>query len=348
MKLTTLDEFTAIYIARTGIQPEDLDVDVLKVFASASAERFYNDRQTLHKVDMINVKNYNARFPHDFHKFIEIAYRGPANHLDIPHRRPAYRDEIITWTNNRFEECDIKLTIDCPDCYQPQEKCQCNNDGNDIIIRVDNDYDWLNANVERHYWNMPWYRGAHGLNKPNAGPRLNYRQSTYHPMFTLVRPKRHNFHGLGYHVKNCLNLQSRLLGDYPIEYTLEPPFIRVNAEEGQLLIAYQAVQTDSDGWMLIPDSTPLKEAMFWDVERQMLYKNKDKNPNYFNQFMAAEQLADKYYNQAWQDVNKVSYMEWDTIIKNTLHKLPRRNITGEARRAMADRFDPMVRTRRGY
>lgn len=327
MELISLQSFITEYIERTDIHPDDMDETAVLSFAATAAQKLQTEKQCLHKVTIIPIKNYNAKLPGDFYRAIEAAYKGEGNMRKTS--RPAYMDKIVTWTNSRFEECDIKVNIDCPECVDPDEQ--------GIYIEVDDN--WINANTEFRYWKNPRYRGAYGLNK------FGGIGSAYHPEFTLMRPAQHKFFGAGYHVRGCINMDRELLGDYPIEYRIENNYIRVNVETGTVLLAYKAIPTDESGLPMIASDPEVFEAIFWDVEYKMLYRNKRKQGNY-QFFMNAKQLSEFHMRRAYEKLDTITPLEWNSIIRNMFKKLPYRNMNVHARRVLADRFDGFVRGRR--
>lgn len=330
MKLISLSTFLAEYRDRVDVQPEEFKESLVMKFASAAAQRLQTDKQCHHVVKLIPVINHNAAEPRNFHKIVEIAF------CDLKMNdssRPMYRDEIISWSLNNFNGCDIKVSVDCPKCKQPQSKCACKGDG--FIIQVDDD--WLQANAEVRYWNNPRYVGTYGLNKPDGVA------SFYHPTFSLIRPAQHKFFNADYHVKGCMNLNKKLLANCPIEYKMENSHIRVNSETGTILLAYLERVTDEQGFPMVPDDVDVFEAIFWDVESKMLYRQKKKSRENYQMAMNAKQLAETHMRRAIEKLEAMSYLEWKRLIQNLMKTVPYNNIDSQAHRVMADRFGQMVR-----
>ncbi|HQU95072.1 MAG TPA: hypothetical protein PLU58_08570 [Saprospiraceae bacterium] len=326
IELISIRTFLAEYISRTDIEQENLDELVVLNFASSSVQRLQNDKQCNHKVQLIPVHNYNFKRPIDFNKIIEIAYRS-----DVPSKqnRLMWRDEVISYTSQNFAGCDVKIEIECPKCHS--HMCSCGDDN--VVFKVDDD--WLASNSERHYWNNPRYLGVYGLNKQQYS-------SFYHPSFVLVRPAMHKFFGANYHVRGCINLDARLKGKYPIEYkidnSLENKYIRLNVETGTVLLSYLANQSDDEGYPLIPNDPEIFEAIFWDVEYKMLYRNKRKSKDNYQLSMNAKKLADIHMLQAKEKIDSISPLEWASIGRNYFKKISYNNMESQAERVISDRF----------
>ena len=61
--------------------------------------------------------------------------------------------------------------------------------------------------------------------------------------------------------------------DYTTDYTylIKPDYIKTNVETGYIMLAYQAVPTDSEGYPLIPDDASFIEAVYWYITMKLLY-----------------------------------------------------------------------------
>ena len=328
MELTSITKFLATYAGRTDVQPENLDELDILTFAAETASDFQVDKVCDPMVSFLSIENYNARMPPRFKKIIECAYKDPLSHLNNP---VLYHDEVISWTAKNFADCDVKITVECPKCHQHQ--CSCGDDS--VVIRVDDE--WLAANVERNYWDNPRYSGVYGLNKPGA------ISSFYHPQFTLMRPAQHKYSGASYHVRGCVNLDRRLKANAPVAYQMVSKqagdLMRVNVEEGVILLAYLAKQYDDDGWPLVPDCKEVFDAIFWDVEAKILYKYKNKKKEYYQWAQNAEIKAEKHIGRAIEKITAITPQEWDATMRNLLKMVPYRNYDQQAGRSLTDRYD---------
>lgn len=54
-------------------------------------------------------------------------------------------------------------------------------------------------------------------------------------------------------------------------YLIKPGYIKTNVETGYLMLSYQAVPTDEDGYPLIPDDVGFIEAIYWYITMKLLY-----------------------------------------------------------------------------
>lgn len=333
LELTSLSTFLSTYVKRTNTQPEDFDEDILMDFANDAVQKLQSDNTCEHIVALLPVSNFNTPKPKDCRKVIEMAFK----HESYRHKRLMYHDEVISWTGQNFAGCDVKVSVECPKCHESTADCPCKQDS--IVIKADDE--WLRANVERHYWGIPFYTGAYGLNK------MGGVGSFYHPEFSLMRPTGLKFFGADFHVKGCRNLDRRLLGDWPVEYKYDPrtKTIRTNAEEGMILISYLAIPRDEDGFPLAPDDVDAFNAIFWDVRAMMLYRDIEKKKN-LQLLTHAEQKAEFYMERAKDKINAITPAEWNRIMRKYQKGVRLNNSDTHAGRVLRDKFDGAVRRRR--
>jgi hypothetical protein len=58
-------------------------------------------------------------------------------------------------------------------------------------------------------------------------------------------------------------------GDYT--YVITPGYIKTALKEGYLLLSYQAVPTDYEGYPMIPDDESFEEAIYWYINMKLTY-----------------------------------------------------------------------------
>jgi hypothetical protein len=56
-----------------------------------------------------------------------------------------------------------------------------------------------------------------------------------------------------------------------LTYVVHDGWIKTNVPEGYLMIAYQAIPTDIDGYPLVPDDPGFIEAIYWYITVKLLY-----------------------------------------------------------------------------
>jgi len=54
-------------------------------------------------------------------------------------------------------------------------------------------------------------------------------------------------------------------------FMITPGWIKTNAKTGYLLLAYQAIPVDKDGYPLVPDDEAFQEALYWYINMKLMY-----------------------------------------------------------------------------
>ena len=58
---------------------------------------------------------------------------------------------------------------------------------------------------------------------------------------------------------------------YDLVYNIQGGYIKTNLRDGYLMISYQAIPVDGDGFPLIPDDESFLEALYWYINMKLLY-----------------------------------------------------------------------------
>jgi hypothetical protein len=56
-----------------------------------------------------------------------------------------------------------------------------------------------------------------------------------------------------------------------ITYVITPGYIKMNVESGWIMLAYQAIPTDTKGYPMIPDDASFLEAIYWYIVMKLYY-----------------------------------------------------------------------------
>lgn len=56
-----------------------------------------------------------------------------------------------------------------------------------------------------------------------------------------------------------------------ITYVISNNYIKTNVRTGYIMMAYQAIPTDCDGYPMIPDEISFKEAIYWYINMKLMY-----------------------------------------------------------------------------
>lgn len=88
-------------------------------------------------------------------------------------------------------------------------------------------------------------------------------------------------------------------------YDVNPPYIRTSFESGTIDLFYRSYEMDEEGFLLIPDVAEYREALVWNVLKNLIlegYKLKDPRID----FVFAEEMWEKYKHSAKGKVRRFS------------------------------------------
>lgn len=124
-----------------------------------------------------------------------------------------------------------------------------------------------------------------------------------------------NFHSI-YHATNSPDLKYK--AEYT--YTLNNNYIQTNFEEGNVMMAYKAINTDTDGMPLIPDNSSVQMAIEFYIKWKFLEDSGSDEPFVERTMNKAEQQYCWYVGQAGTSMESLSMDEYESFA-NMMSKL---------------------------
>lgn len=110
--------------------------------------------------------------------------------------------------------------------------------------------------------------------------------------------------------------------DYAVDYAyvIVGGYIKTNVSSGYLMMAYQAVPTDKDGYPLIPDNESFMEALYWYITMKLMYPQWASGQIRDAVYYDARRSWNYYCKQAYGEAMMPSADQLESI-KNTWVKL---------------------------
>lgn len=327
---TVIEEYLSLTDDQSNIRKS-----TLKKWAHQLLSKITSHEQLEHKISLLYVKDRSVLLPDDFHSIVQVAFRNTCPERPRLPLKKVYEAAIGTFDGTG---CQINMTMDCPNCTDI-DSCNCTS--GDIIVDI-NRFDEI-ANPQWFYGHMPWYRGHGGLIN---GER--YYRSLFHPEFELIRPASHYFFNADHHVKGCLNLEEKLCARHPVEYQLDLPRMILNreGEEGEVLLSYLAVKYDKEGYRYVPDIESVYEAIKWQLEENVTYREwrKDRRQNQlFQAHQYARQRRIEAQARAREELILPDFQDWWTFIENHwMKKIPYYDFFEEHNRKKRDPYDDVM------
>jgi len=217
---------------------------------------------------LLEITNYQAKLPCDFHSLIQIGYStsttGPFYSMRYATGSFDYGSEL-TSNETTYTVGESELVILCMSLYSL-------------------DYD-------------------DALAKINTEPNIRTLLSS------LLQPSQ---------VYN-INGGTSVTTDYT--YLIKHGYIKTNIETGYLMVAYQAVPTDNEGYPMIPDDISFIEATYWYITMKLLYPEWAAGRIRDAVYTDAKRSWNFYCKQAYGNVMMPNGAEQLESIKNTWHRL---------------------------
>jgi hypothetical protein len=106
-----------------------------------------------------------------------------------------------------------------------------------------------------------------------------------------------------------------------LTYVISGGYVKTNVESGYLMIAYQAVPTDNDGYPMIPDNQSFMEAIYWYITMKLLYPQWVSGQVRDAVYADAKRSWNFYCKQAYGNSMMPNGADQIESIKNTWHRL---------------------------
>jgi len=103
-------------------------------------------------------------------------------------------------------------------------------------------------------------------------------------------------------------------------YLITPNYIKLNVETGYIMLAYQAVPTDAEGYPLIPDTQSFTEAVYWYINMKLMYPEWRSGQVRDGVYFDARRSWNYYSKQAYGDALMPNKDQMESI-KNTWLRL---------------------------
>lgn len=296
-------------------------------WANDVLEKLVTTEQYDFKVKLFCVKDYTIKLDDNTKSLAQVAYRPPNE------KKKCKRVEIVEWTENTFNGCELNISVECPKCHSLE--CTC--EGPEITFDADRLF--RQAHPELQYGHMDHLRTWGGLgNYDNLPP---YPPCMFHPEFYLIRPASHDFFNADFHVKGCLNLDEKLMSKVPVNYRVNERTLRINRRDGDILIAYLAAKTDEDGNMLVPNVPDVFEAIRWTLIENMSWRTyyKTRNSQYRVDAQEARQLRLEAMGRAYEVLGTIEPDEFmDTLADLWVRVYPWGSYYENMHRSFPDRY----------
>ncbi len=116
-------------------------------------------------------------------------------------------------------------------------------------------------------------------------------------------------------------LDGGTVNEYQLEYKIVPNYIKTNAKEGYLMVSYNAIPTDCDGYPMIPDNESFMDAIFWYINMKLLYIDWRTGTGTKEMYYDAKNTWNFYVKQAYGNALMPASLDEMESIKNAWVRL---------------------------
>lgn len=286
------------WVQDNELQHEEINEPVLIKWAVDCMGWVKTPNQLKHRIVVLPVVNSRAELPDD----LELITQAAANvEKDKPVTR---REQIVQWVQGTLEkDCDLEINLICPTC----KKTSCGCKG--AAIEVDVDRIWEMAHPEIYYSHFT------RVGRFGYGPGQNGVSSYYTPEFELMRYSTKDYFKLQHLVTECPNVSCDTCNH---EFIIDPPYIEVDFEEGEVLLSYLGKVLDEDGEIMIPDHPDVHEAIGHHLDyKYYRIKAKKGDQNAARISAEAKMMREESLAMARSSLEMPSYDEFKSFIENS-------------------------------
>ncbi len=174
-------------------------------------------------IPLLEVTNYQAVLPYDFHRLVQVAYSKTKS-------GPFYPVRYATGSFDTGSELTKSTTTDV-----------VNSESALVTIAMS-------------LYDLPY---AAALAKMNSEPAI---RAQLNALVNAANDKSK---------ASTATALTNNTSDYT--YLITPNHIKMNQKDGYIMLSYQAVPTDGDGYPLIPDDQSYMEALYWYITMKLMY-----------------------------------------------------------------------------
>jgi len=108
-------------------------------------------------------------------------------------------------------------------------------------------------------------------------------------------------------------------------YLITPGYVKTNVETGYIMLSYQAIPTDIDGYPLIPDDQSYLEAIYWYITMKLLYPQWQRGTIRDGIYYDAKRSWNFYCKQAYGNALMPNKDQLESIKNSWLRLVPEIN-----------------------
>ena len=280
-KFVSLKSIIAKVISDNDIQEENVRIADMLEWASEALESIGAFPQFIIKttgrddLPLLQLVNYQAELPYDFHSLIQVSYSTSSNGPFSPMRygtgafdhNPAIQEETESSNLGGIASTSDIITV----CMQ-----------------------------------------LFNISYAEAVEKIRTEDLTKSILLSLLEAKTNPASG------------SESFTTDPI-YVIRGGYIKTNVEDGYLMVSYQAIPTDIEGYPLIPDTAAFRTALYWYINMKLLYPQWKNGQVRDAVYIDARRSWNYFCKQAYGDAMMPDRGQLESIKNSWLRLIPNIN-----------------------
>lgn len=109
---------------------------------------------------------------------------------------------------------------------------------------------------------------------------------------------------------------------FDVTYLITPNYIKTNVETGYVMLAYQAIPTDAEGYPMIPDNQSFLDALYWYINMKLMYPDWREGRVRDAVYADAKRSWNYYSKQAYGDALMPNKDQMESIKNTWLRVVP--------------------------
>lgn len=315
----SLRSIVSDFVEDNDVRQTQIDENLIKKWGETCASWLTTaDQMVAHRTIILDVDRGKTKYPADLQKIVQVAYR-----KSPPPTSKTRNEQISQWIQHTYDP-DQKLEINLitKGCDEPN----CD----DAYVEVDVDRIWEMSHPEIYY------RGF--FRKVTWGKGGGAKYNDDH-IFRIMNYSTNDFFGVNMHIPDCLNI---VAPDINETYVLNPPYIEVEFERGELLLSYLGKRTDEFGDLMVPDHPSAIQAVYFYMTYKWFWLEFSRTGDNaaLRKLRMAEEQYKTHLSEARAAISMPDYNKLKPILlQNFAKRVPAYNNDDKYNREMPDEYD---------
>lgn len=322
--LISISNVIGDWVSDNGLEHEEVDESVLVKWGIDALGMMNLVEQLRYRIVLLQVEHSRATLPLDFKTLLQAAANVKCDRFV-----KTKREQIVEWVQGTYEkDCHLKINLVCDKCKKDERTCGCEKTAPRIEVDVDRIWEMAHPEI--------YYKSYQRIGRFGYGPQPG---SMFTPKFELMRATTQDFHKVDLILGDCPNIDCK---DCERTFRIEPPYLEVDFDSGEVLLSYLGRALDDKGDPLIPDHPDVLEAIQNHIDYKWYNRVWKKSNDQFARIKKDEALQSREINMgiAKSVVETPEFTEVNAWIHNQFYKrFPDIGFSEKLNKRVTDQYD---------